>query len=412
MEHVVSAFGLFALVGVAWVFSADRRAISWRLVGMGLALQLSFALIVHVLPIGKDLFQILQNGVSKLLEFTFVGSRFLFGDLMEPGGPVGFVFAFRVLPTIVFFSALMGVLYHLGIMQRLVLGMARLMHRTMGVSGAESLSVAANVFVGQTEAPLVVRPYVPGMTRSELMVLMTGGMATIAGGVLAGYISFGIDAGHLLAASVMSAPAALVAAKILIPESEKSATAGEVKMHSQKTSVNVVDAAADGATQGLSLALNVGAMLLAFLALVAVIDGGLGVVAGWIGRLGWTSFPSSLQEVFGIILWPIAWCLGAPASEAAALAALIGEKLTLTEFVAYAHLGEMHAAGEISDRTAMLGTYALCGFANFGSIGIQIGGIGALAESRRHDLAKLSLRAMLGGALASAMTAAVAGIFL
>lgn len=412
MERIISALGLVVLVGIAWLLSTNRRRVDWRLVGVGLGLQLIFAAIVHLFPPGRMFFEWIRDGVTTLLEFTFDGSRFLFGDLMEPGGPVGFVFAFRVLPTIVFFSALMGVLYHLGIMQRVVTVMAKAMTRTMGVSGSESLSVAANVFIGQTEAPLVVRPYIGRMTRSELMVLMTGGMATIAGGVLAGYIAFGVDAGHLLAASVMSAPAALVMAKILVPETEESLTRGKVQIADERTTSNVIDAAADGASQGLQLALNVGAMLLAFISLIALINAGLAALSSWIGTAGLAGWPASLQDIFGYLFWPIAWVMGVPAQDCFAFAGLLGEKIAINEFVAYASLAEAARDGVIGERATIIGTYALCGFANFSSIAIQIGGIGALAPERRHELSRFGLRAMVGGALASWMTAAVAGIML
>ena len=412
MERLVSVLGLGVLVGIAVLFSTNRRRIDWRLVGAGLTLQIIFAAFVHLFPPGQRILELIRDGAVTLLSFTEDGSRFLFGPLMEADGPVGFVFAFRVLPVIVFFSALMGVLYHLGIMQRLVLFLARGMKRLMGVSGSESLSVAANVFIGQTEAPLVVRPYIARMTRAELMVLMTGGMATIAGSVLAGYIAFGVDAGHLLAASVMSAPAALVMARILIPETETSLTKGGVEIRDERETVNVIDAAADGASQGLKLALNVGAMLLAFIALVALVNALLGSLASWMAAVGLTAWPASLQEIFGYVLWPVAWSLGVPAADCFAFAGLLGQKLAINEFVAFAELGRLVAEGAMSERAITIATYSLCGFANFSSISIQIGGIGALAPNRRHDLSRLGLRAMMGGALASSMTAAIAGIML
>jgi CNT family concentrative nucleoside transporter len=301
----------------------------------------------------------------------------------------------------------MSVLYHLGIMQRVVSGMAWAMRRTLGISGSESLSVAANVFIGQTEAPLVVRPYIAKMTPAELMVLMTGGFATIAGSVLAGYIAFGIDAGHLLAASVMSAPAAVVMARIIVPETQESLTRGEVKMVPPIETTNVVEAAAEGCSQGLKLALNVGAMLVGFIALVAVLDAALGRVALWTGVDGW---PTSLSELFGYALWPIAWAMGVPSEDCFRFAGLLGTKISVNEFVAYAELAGQHEQGLLSERATVIATYALCGFANFGSIGIQLGGIGPLAPARRPDLARLGIRAMIGGALASFMTATIAGL--
>ena len=410
MERIISVLGLGVLVGIAVVFSTDRRRIDWKLVGIGLVLQVIFAAFVHLFPPGQTILGWVRDGAVTLLSYTEDGSRFLFGPLMEADGPAGFVFAFRVLPVIIFFSALMGVLYHLGFMQRLVLFLARGMKKAMGVSGAESLATAANVFIGQTEAPLVVRPYISSMTRAEMMVMMTGGMATIAGSVLAGYIAFGIDAGHLLAASVMSAPAALVMARVLVPETEVSRTAGSVEISDERETVNVIDAAADGASQGLKLALNVGAMLLAFIALVALVNALLGVLAGWMVSLGLTGWPASLQEIFGYLLWPVAWSLGVPSADCFTFAGLLGQKLAINEFVAYAELGAVVADSGMSERAITIATYSLCGFANFSSISIQIGGIGALAPERRQDLSRLGLRAMLGGALASSMTGAIAGI--
>lgn len=412
MERLISVLGLGVLVGIAWLFSTNRRRIDWKLVGIGLTLQVAFAAFVHLFPPGRVFLGWIRDGAVTLLSFTDEGSRFLFGPLMEADGPAGFLFAFRVLPVIIFFSSLMGVLYHLGIMQRIVLFMARGMKRAMSISGAESLATAANVFIGQTEAPLVVRPYIGKMTNAEIMVMMTGGMATIAGSVLAGYIAFGIDAGHLLAASVMSAPAALVMARVLVPETETSMTAGSVELSDERDTVNVIDAAADGASQGLKLALNVGAMLLAFIALVALFNALLGVLAGWMAALGLTAWPGSLQEIFGYVLWPVAWSLGVPAADCFEFAGLLGQKLAINEFVAYAELGRVVAENGMSERAITIATYSLCGFANFSSISIQIGGIGALAPERRHDLSRLGLRAMLGGALASSMTAAIAGIML
>lgn len=337
----------------------------------------------------------------------------------------GFVFVFQILTTIIFFASLMGVLYHLGIMQWIVYGMAVIMAKTMKTSGAESLSVAANVFVGQTEAPLVVKPYVNKMTKSELMALMTGGFATIAGGVLVAYVAFGISAGHLLAASVMSAPAALVMAKIMVPETEESVSAGKLKMEIEKESVNVIDAAATGAADGMGLVLNVAAMLLAFVALIAMIDWLMGLIhsghnalMALVGIKGWVSlFPQNLTVLFGYLFFPVALAMGVPWDDCFNFAHLIGVKITLTEFIAYLHLKDLMPAGlldtgNLSPRAAILAAYALCGFANFGSVAIQLGGIGSIAPERRHDLARLGLRAMFAGALASFMTATIAGVLL
>jgi len=409
MEHLVGILGLITLLGIAWLLSTNRRAVDWKMVGMGLVLQFTFAGLVLLLPPGRAFFDAIRQIVTRFLSFTYVGSEFVFGELAKPRGKAGMVFAFYVLPSIVFFSAFMSVLYHLGIMQKVVSAMAKVMAKAMGVSGSESLSVAANVFIGQTEAPLVVRPYIPEMTQAELMVLMTGGFATIAGSVLAGYISFGIDAGHLLAASVMSAPAALVTARILVPETEQSLTQGKVQIALPRTTANVVEAAAEGCSQGMKLAINVAAMLIGFIALIAVADALLGKLASAMGLAWW---PSSLKEIFGYLLWPVAWVMGVPAKDCFAFAGLLGTKLSINEFVAYADLAGLEHAGQISQRASIIATYALCGFANFGSIGIQLGGIGPLAPGRRSDLARLGLRAMIGGALASWMTATIAGMMI
>jgi CNT family concentrative nucleoside transporter len=451
--NVTSFFGIFVLLGIAWVFSSKRWQVSWKLVFWGLTLQLIFALLILKTQPGYLVFEYAKGAVNKLLSFTDEGARFVFGIISDRAAldqavgselsrqGKGFIFAFQVLPTIIFFSSLMAVLYHLGIMQWIVLGMAKVMQKFMGVSGAESLSVAANVFVGQTEAPLVVRPYVPSMTRSELMALMSGGFATIAGGVLVAYVKFGVSAGHLLAASIMSAPAALVMAKIMIPETEKPETAGSVKLKVEKVSTNVIDAAAGGAADGVKLAINVAAMLLAFIALIAMINWFLGLLHGaFASFIDWTfagsteywaeiavslkgAFPRSLKEIFGWIFWPVAFVMGVPVADCNTFAGLVGEKISINEFVAYLSLKDAfpetlrvallpaaERASVMSPRAIIIGTYALCGFANFGSIAIQLGGIGGIAPNKRHELARLGLRALLAGALASFMTATLAGM--
>lgn len=425
MTGLVPLLGIIVLLALAWLLSEDRRRVPWRVVAWGLGLQLAFALLLLRTPWGQAAFQGARAVVTRLLSFTDAGSAFLWGslfrtgpDLVEhlgpgPGGlthwqatdaasgqlvPLGAVFVIHVLPTIIFFSSLMAILYHLGIMQRLIGGMAWLMRRSMGTSGSESLSCAANIFVGQSEAPLVVRPFLNAMTRSELMAVMVGGFATIAGGVMAAYVRFGVDAGHLMSASVMSAPAALVIAKIMLPEREASQTAGRVALEIPRDSANLLDAAASGAGTGLRLAANVGAMLLAFIALVAMVNHGL----GWIGL--------TLERIFGALFAPLAWVMGVPWSEAPAVGHLLGTKIAVNEFVAYLHLEDAVHAGALSARSTVIATYALCGFANFGSIAIQIGGISALVPGRRSDLARLGLRAMFGGALASWLTACIAGL--
>ncbi len=426
MEAIVRvAFGLFGLsvlVGIAWLFSNNKRRVDWKLVGTGISLQIAFAALVLLVPGGRDVFDSIGHGFVKVLSFVGKGSEFIFGSLMDTS-KFGFIFAFQVLPTIIFFAALMGVLYHLGVMQAIVRGMAWVITKVMRVSGAETTSVCASVFIGQTEAPLTVRPYIPKMTESELITMMIGGMAHIAGGVLAAYVGMlgGGDpeaqafyAKHLLAASIMAAPATLVIAKILVPEVGEPLTRGTVKMEVEKTTANIIDAAAAGAGDGLRLALNIGAMLLAFIALIALINAPLtwfGDVTGLSAMLG---KPTDLANLFGYVLAPIAWVIGTPWSDATILGGLIGEKIVLNEFVAYAHLADIvngKVAGVVmSDQGKLIATYALCGFANFSSIAIQIGGIGGLAPERRHDLARFGLRAVLGGSIATFMTATIAGV--
>ncbi len=391
------------MVLIAYLFSEDRKKINWRTVLSGLLLQVFFGLIILKTGFGRGLFEGAREFFAGILNFTNEGSSFVFGSLNDVS-KVGFVFATMVLPTIIFMSSLMSVLYHIGIMQLVISATAKVMVKVMGTSGAESLAAAANIFAGQTEAPLVVKPFVDKMTRSELMSLMTGGMATVAGGVLAAYVGLGIDAGHLLAASVMSAPAALVCAKIMVPERESSLTQGDIKFSYEKNSTNIIDAAAFGAGEGLKLALNVGAMLLAFIALIAMLNGLLAKVGGLI------SVPNlSLELMTGYIFAPIAWLLGVPWHEAFQVGVLLGKKLVINEFVAYLDLQKQVTS--LSERSVVISTYALCGFANFSSIAIQLGGIGTIAPGRRKDLAQLGLKCLVGGTLACLMTAAIAGIF-
>jgi len=409
-------FGLLVLTGIAWSLSNQRRKVDWRLVISGIALQIAFAIVVILVPGGRTFFEYFAQFFVKIVEFALVGSSFIFGDLASVQN-FGFVFAFQVLPTIIFFASLMGVLYHLGLMQKVVQGMAWVMLKVLRTSGAESLSVAANVFVGQTEAPLVVRPYIARMTESELFTMMVGGMATIAGAVLAAYIAMlggGDDmqrlfyARHLLAASVMAAPATIVISKLLKPEVGDSLTRGQVRIHVEKTAGNVIEAAANGAGDGVRLALNVGGMLLAFIALIAMIDFPL----AWLGQVtgieAAAGQPLSLSMILGYLLSPLAWVIGVPWQDAVAVGGLIGEKAVTNEFVAYVHLNDIKES--LSPKAVLISTYALCGFANFSSIAIQIGGIGGLASNRRSDLARLGLLAVLGGTLATMMTATIAGV--
>ena len=415
-------FGLAVLIGIVWLFSNNRRAIDWKLVATGITLQIAFAALVLLVPGGREVFDWLGHGFVKILEFVKAGSGFIFGSLMDTE-KFGFIFAFQVLPTIIFFAALMGVLYHVGVMQAVVKAMAWAITKVMKVSGAETTSVCASVFIGQTEAPLTVRPYIPKMTESELITMMIGGMAHIAGGVLAAYVGMlgGGDpvqqafyAKHLLAASIMAAPATFVVAKLLIPETGTPLTRGTVKMEVEKTTSNVIDAAAAGAGDGLRLALNIGAMLLAFIALIALVNWPLtwiGVVTGLQAMLG---KPTDLATIFGYLLAPIAWVIGVPWEDAIVVGSLIGQKVVINEFVAYMQLAEIvngNVAGvSLTPQGKLIATYALCGFANFSSIAIQIGGIGGLAPERRADLARFGLRAVLGGTIATLMTATIAGV--
>lgn len=428
--------GLVVVIGIALAFSKNRKIINWRLVLTGVILQFIFAFIVLKTTVGREVFGALSWVFVSLLAFTLEGAQFVFGPLAkgpEVAGSLGFFFAFQVLPTIIFFASLMAVFYYLGIMQRIVQGIAWVMEKLMGTSGAESLSVAANVFIGQTEAPLVIRPYIVSMTESELLTMMVGGMAHIAGGVMAAYVQMlGVSyataqgwpletaqvqfAGHLLAASIMSAPATMLVAKILIPETGDPVTRGTVKIKIEKSYNNVIEAAAAGAGDGLRLALNVGAMLLAFIALIALVNSvlnGLGDLTG-LGALCQEQFgkPLSLELLSGLVFQFVAFAIGVPWSDALNVGSLMGIKLVLNEFVAYSRLADIIALHQLSDKAITISTYALCGFANFSSIAIQIGGISPLAETRRGDIARLGLRAVLGGTIATWMTATIAGILI
>jgi concentrative nucleoside transporter, CNT family len=415
----LSLLGIVVLMGIAWLLSDHKRKFPWRVVLFGVGLQFVFALFILKTPIGLVIFDGARAAIVKLLSFTDAGASFLFGNLykgayaIDGEGPyqiwdpskhqfvdIGIVFALHVLLTIVFFASLMSVMYHLGIMQWIVRGFAFVMRRTMGTSGAETLSCSANIFVGQTEAPLVVRPYLLKMTRSELMAVMCGGFATCAGGVLAAYTRFGIDPGHLMAASVMSAPASLVMAKIMVPETGDPETRGDHKIGLEKTTTNVIDAAATGATDGLKLALNVAAMLMAFIALIAMLN--------WILSKIYSDL--SLSKIFSYVFAPLAIVMGVEPRDAMKFGSVLGTQISVNEFVAYIRLAEIR--DQISQRSFVMATYAMCGFANFSSIAIQIGGISALAFERRKDLAQLGLRAMIAGALASYQSATIAGALL
>jgi len=412
MERLTGLIGILLLIGTAYGLSNNRKRISMNIVGWGLGLQIIFAFIILKTPIGRPFFTILDKIIKKLIGFSDAGSDFLFKSFVpDVGYHVAMVnFAFRALPVIIFFSSLIALTYHFGIIQFIIKWIARGMQKTMKTSGAETLSISANIFVGQTEAPIIVRPFIASMTHSELMAIMTGGFATVAGSVLALYVSWlgyieGI-AGHLLAASVMSAPAALMIAKIIYPETKTSQTAGDLRISIEKQDTNAMDALGRGATDGLKLAANVGAMLIAFVSIIAMINYILGFA------------DTSMQALLGFIFKPLAWSMGVPWEEAGIIGSLMGEKIVLTELVAYGDLGnilkEQALTGKeiLSERSVVIASYALCGFANFGSIGIQLGGIGAMAPERRKDLAELAIKAMIGGALASWMTATIAGMLI
>jgi CNT family concentrative nucleoside transporter len=411
MERLISFAGLFVMIALAWLMSARRRSINWRIVAAGLALQFAFAFIILRTAPGRGAFEALGNVFLGLLGFVDVGANFVFATTDAHGTrSVALLtsFAFGTLPTIIFFSSLMSILYHLGLMQLVVRGAALVMRKGMQLSGAESLSVAANIFLGQVEAPLVVRPYLPTMTKSELMTIMMAGFATIAGGVMAAYVRMGIDAGHLVTASVIAAPASILIAKILEPEVDEPLTRGRVAVEVERTTVNVIDAAASGALVGLQLALQIGAIIIAFLALIAMCE----FAFSWLLSLFGSEL--TLRTVLGYLFAPLAWTMGIPWSDCRTAGELLGVRLIGNEFIAYAELSELigQENSPIAKRTEVLLTYALCGFANFGSIGVQLGGIGAAAPSRQSDLARLGLRAMLGGMLACFMTACVAGVLL
>ncbi len=401
LYRIVSFLGIFFMLFVAFLLSDRKKEVKPLPVAGGILLQFVFALLILKTDSGKAVFQHIEIYVSKLMDFSIKGASFVFGKLAnQKDKSVGFIFAFQVLPTVIFFSSIMSVLYHLKIMQKIVKGMAWIMQKTMKISGAESMAVAANSFIGQTEAPLVIAPYVKDMTISELATLMVGGFATIAGSVLVAYVSFGVSAGHLVAASIMSAPAAVVIAKIIYPETEEPKTLDLKKADIPVTTSNIIEAASEGATTGMKLALNIAAMLIAFIALIALADALLGV------------FGLSLKQVLGVAFYPFALAMGVPFEDCVKFGYLLGTKVSVNEFVAYLELGKMIQNHELTKRSAVLATYALCGFANFSSIAIQIGGIGGLAPERKKDLAKIGLKAMIGGALASWITACIAGILI
>lgn len=417
MERLMGLIGLLAMLGIALAWSNNRRAIRAKIVLVGVALQFVFALFVLRTEIGRTLFATLGDIVTRFLHLSRAGSAFVFGQLgiadSEFSKTYGGVFAFDVLPAIIFVAAFFAILYHYGVMQQVVRGFAWVMMRLMGASGAESVTVAASICgMGQTEAPLAIRPYLSKLTQSELMTIMTSGMAHVAGGVMAAYIAFGAEARHLLTAVLMTAPGTILLAKMFVPETESPQTAGEVKVDVERVDPNVLGAIARGTTDGLQLLLNVAAMLVSFLALIALLNALVEVIHYGLAAWGFPFFPGSLQEILSWVFSPIAWLLGVPWSEAGHVGNLLGLRMVTNEFIAYGELGKLITAGALSQRSIVISTFALCGFANLGSIGIQIGGIGALAPDRRGDLAKLGFRAMVAGTLANFMSAAIAGILL
>lgn len=425
MDFIRGGFGIIVIILVAFIFSNNRKKVDWRLVGIGVGLQLLFGFLITQVPFVAQGFALLSQGFVKFLSFSQDGATFIFGDLAT--NSFGFIFAFQVLPTIIFFSTVSAGLYYLGILQKVVFGIAWVMSRTMRLSGPESLSAAGNIFLGQTEAPLLVRPFIPTMSKSELMCLMTGGMATIAGGVLAGYVAFlGGDsaeeqtkfAAYLLGASIMNAPAAIVMSKIFIPEVEKEVVQEKLEVNEESMGVNLIDAMSIGASEGLKLALNVGAMLLAFIAVIAAINFVLtGLIGDYTGLNQWVISTTSgqfqgfsLEYIFGQVFRLFAWVIGVEWADTLQVGSLLGQKTVINEFVAYLSLSEMQAAGTLSPKSIVIATYALCGFSNFSSIAIQLGGIGIIAPNQQGNLSRLGLRALLAASLACLMTATLAGM--
>jgi concentrative nucleoside transporter, CNT family len=402
--------GILVMLGLAFLFSTNRRAIRLKTVAWGLSLQIAFAYFVLRFEAGRVLFERAGAVVNKLLSYSFAGSEFVFGELGKQNSSFGLIFAFQVLPTIIFIASFFAVLYYFGVMQVIIRAAAWLMQRVMGASGAESLNVAASIFMGQTEAPLTIRPYLDTLTLSELMTVMTSGMAHVSGGIMAAYIAFGAQPQHLLTAVIMTAPGTVLMAKMFVPETEQAVTAGSVRMEPGERDQNLLAAIARGTTDGLALAVNVAAMLVAFLALIYLANGILGGLHNLLAVRGWSGFPSTLQQIFGWMFAPVAWVIGVPWHDCLAIGNLLGVRMVLNELVAFSFLGPLRAS--LDPRSFIIATFALCGFANFSSIGIQIAGIGALAPSRKADLARLGVRAMLAGTMANLMSASIVGIFL
>src|SRR5580658_7314890 len=409
MGRFTGILGLLTMLGLAFAFSTDRRAIRIKTVAWGLSLQIVFAVFVLRIDYGRRMFQAAGDAAQRVLNYAFVGSEFVFGELGKKSSNIGFVFAFQVLPVVIFICAFFAILYYFGIMQIVIRGMAWAMTRIMGASGAESLNVAASIFMGQTEAPVTIRPFLPDLTRSELMTVMTSGMAHVSGSIMAAYFAFGAEPRHVLSAVIMTAPGTILISKMLVPETEQPKTAGTVVMpqseEEKEKKENLLGAIARGTGDGLHMALNIGAMLIAFLALIALLDGILG---GIHNHIAW--FPASLEGILGVLFSPVAWLIGIPWRDCHAIGNLLGTRMVLNELVAFTMLGPQKAV--LDPRSFTIATFALCGFANLSSVGIQIGGIGELAPNRRGDLAKLGIRAMLAGTMANLMSASIAGMLL
>ncbi len=405
LTRFTGLIGIALIIATGYLLSSNRRAIQWKVVAWGLSLQVVFAIFVLRVPFGQEVFKRLGEAVTAVLHYSYFGSSFVFGELGKADSSLGLIFAFQILPAIIFVSALFAVMYYLGVMQLVVRAFAAVMSKIMGASGAESLNVGASIFMGQTEAPLTIRPFLPKMTRSELMTVMTSGMAHVSGSIMVAYIAFGVEARHLLAAVIMTAPGTIMLAKLFEPETGTPETFGRVKLDIPKTDVNVIDAAARGTSEGLHLMLNVIAMLISFVALLALLNGAMGLIHGWA-----PFFPENLQTVLAWVGRPVAWVLGVPWKDSGVIGGLLGTRAVLNEFFAFAQLGNLKAT--LDPRSFTIASFALAGFANFSSIGIQLGGIGALIPERKGELAKLGLRAMLAGTLANFISAAIAGILI
>jgi CNT family concentrative nucleoside transporter len=410
MGRFTGLLGLATMLGLAYAFSTERRAIRLKTVLWGLGLQITFAFFVLRYDLGRALFERAGAAVNRLLDFSYVGSEFVIGKIGAKGSELGFSFAFQVLPTIIFIAAFFALLYHIGIMQLIIRAAAYVMSRFMGASGAESLNVAASIFMGQTEAPLTIRPYLPELTRSELMTVMTSGMAHVSGGIMGAYLAYGIEAKHILTAVIMTAPGTILMAKMLVPETGKPLTAGRAELPAMEKERNFLAAIARGTTDGLHLALNIAAMLIAFMALIALANALLGAAHGFVSARGLTWFPENLESIFGVLFAPVAWVIGIPWKDCLSVGNLLGTRMVLNELVAFSMLGPQRDL--LDPRSFTIATFALCGFANLSSIGIQIGGLGALAPTQRDQLAALGIRAMLAGTMANLMSASIVGMLL